>query len=138
MVVEFAREEVLAKVRANRERHDQEMTEALDAWRGEFAEALAAEIARLSALLERAQSGELRPRDMPHDELHVRSPESHESDYEVSIRMLEMASTQLVSLGETDFARYVLDRWDWRDRFDHYLAEMRSKRGLGRRPRQRP
>lgn len=138
MVFDFPREEILASIRSNQERHLEQLAEALDAWRGEFTEALEAEIARLTELHQQAKSGELRPRDMPHDQLGVQSPQSHERDYEVAIRMLEMASTESVALAETDFARFVLDQWDWRDRFDDYLNEMRFKRrGTARRQARR-
>jgi hypothetical protein len=137
MVFEFPREEVLVSIRKNREDHLAELQEALDGWRGDLIEAIDAERATLAGLRKRAKAGRLRPRDMRYDILGVRSPESHETDYAVAIRMLEMASTEAVSLTESDFARYVLDRWDWRGQFDDYLAEVRYKQHRVRPPRRR-
>ena len=136
MIFEFPRDEVLASIRQNRDTHVAELSEALAGWRADLVEAIDEERARLAAFRKRARAGTLRPREMPHDILGVHSPDSHESDYAVAITMLEMASTEVVSLTETDFARYVLDQWDWRGQFDDYLEEVRFKQRHAR-PRRR-
>lgn len=137
MVFEFPRDEVLTSIRANRDAHVAHLDEAIAGWRADLIEAIDAERARLADFRKRAKAGRLRPRDMPFDILGVRSAESHESDYAVAIRMLEMARADVVSLTETDFARYVLDQWDWRGQFDGYLAELRYKQRHTRARRRR-
>lgn len=127
MIFELPREQVLANIHSNRERHVTELEEALSGWRRDLIEAIDTQRAELTALRKRARAGTLRPRELQHDILGIRSPESHETDYDVAIGMLEMASADLVELSESDFARYVHDQWDWRSRFDEYLEEVRFK-----------
>lgn len=133
MVFEFPRDEVLASIQGNRDAHVAQLEEALAGWRADLIEAIDEKRARLAAYRKRAKAGTLRPRELPYDILGVQSPESHESDYAVAIRMLEMTSTETVSLRESDFARYVLDQWDWRGEFDDYLEEVRFKQRHARR-----
>jgi hypothetical protein len=43
---------------------------------------------------------------------------SHEKDYDRVLQMLQMAVETEVSLSEKDFARYILDDWEWKDDFN--------------------
>ena len=49
--------------------------------------------------------------------IHLREPVDQTEDYERVIGMLEMAEETLVELSEGDYARYVLDTWDWSGNF---------------------
>lgn len=53
-------------------------------------------------------------------------PESHENDYDVSIQMLEMDEREIVTLSRSDFERYVLDEWEWKQRFAATSAQYTS------------
>jgi len=49
--------------------------------------------------------------------LSVKSPVSHEKEYSVAIRGLELSTAEFVFLDAGDFSRYVLDEWDWKTSF---------------------
>lgn len=41
-------------------------------------------------------------------------PEDHTKDYERVIRMVEMSQDDTLDITREDFARYVMDDWEWR------------------------
>jgi hypothetical protein len=44
-------------------------------------------------------------------------PEDHTKDYDHIIAMVEMSVDDLFELNQNDFARYVLDDWEWKAAF---------------------
>lgn len=44
-------------------------------------------------------------------------PEDHSRDYEETIAMLEWDSSSEVELSHKEFRQFVLDKWDWMERF---------------------
>jgi len=53
----------------------------------------------------------------PKVQMTVKQPTSHEKDYTVAIRGLELSTAEFVYLTQADFSRYVLDEWDWKAEF---------------------
>ncbi len=47
----------------------------------------------------------------------VQKPVSHEKDYVMAIRMLEMSVDKKVQLSTQEFNQYVLDEWSWKQAF---------------------
>lgn len=41
-------------------------------------------------------------------------PQDHRNDYDRTIKMLEMTVDEEVTITAYDFARYVMDEWEWR------------------------
>jgi hypothetical protein len=53
----------------------------------------------------------------PKVQMTVKQPVSHEKEYTVAIRGLELSTAEFVFLNQGDFSRYVLDEWDWKAEF---------------------
>src|SRR5262249_49279311 len=49
--------------------------------------------------------------------LHLPEPQDHTRDYDRIISMLEMDLADIVELSEGDYAKYVLDDWQWKREF---------------------
>lgn len=49
--------------------------------------------------------------------LRVTEPRDQTKDYDRAIRMIEMDTSDVVSLNEEDFANYVMDDWGWMQNF---------------------
>jgi len=109
-------------VKANRKRHTERMDEALSAF---WKKAL-----MFAKLLEqRAFAGSkelLRPVTRHHDpRVPVRiggeempiPPQSHVSDYDCALDMLEMHQGNIIELRQNDFQMLVRDKWHWREEF---------------------
>jgi hypothetical protein len=133
VLLDFARGTVLQTIQANRSEHERALVEMVDEWRADIIEAGVAEIERLRAIVDAARAGTLTLEDVGRFELDVRQPSSHMQDYDVAMGMLELASTDVVSLKEDDFARYMLDQWTWREDWDDQIAETRRKQRRRRR-----
>lgn len=102
--VTVKKSELLATIRANRETHVADYSEARDGYR------LA--IQRGAADLVRAASSASDPIDLALVTKHP-VPTSHEKDYTRVIRMLEMSTAETVTISESQFSQYVLDEWTW-------------------------
>lgn len=110
-IVKLKREELLPKIKANREQHTSLFQQANAGYQG-------AVIAAIQKALELAQAGgdlgkylELPP-----------SPEDHTKDYDRVIAMLEMSVDETLTLPATQFARYALDEWAWSQAFAGTVA----------------
>lgn len=44
-------------------------------------------------------------------------PENHTREYDRNIRMLTMSVSETVVISEHEFSQFVLDEWNWKDRF---------------------
>ena len=53
----------------------------------------------------------------PKVQLTVKKPVSHEKDYTVAIRGLELSTAEFVYVDQSNFSKYVLDEWDWKADF---------------------
>lgn len=101
-------EDLLAKLKENREKHTREFEELFVKYKG----------AAKEALLKRVE--EVDSWDEPENlcfELEV--PENHTRDYDLAISMLEWSTEELTELDARTFRRYVLDEWEWRESFEN-------------------
>lgn len=89
-------------LKENAEEHRQQFLEAQDGWREYI-------IKQLDERLEDARSG----RKVNHS-FNIPSPEDHSVDYQRVIKMVEMSIEDTLKISENEFAKYVMDDWDWK------------------------
>lgn len=128
---EFEREDILARVKENRDKHAAEHKEALEGYYIEVEESLLdiAKRAKAQAKLALAQQD---PQET-HFGVRASKPENHTADYDRIIDMLELAKDDKIELDEGEFSRYVRDEWVWKAAFtetaNHYSNVKLSKSG---------
>jgi hypothetical protein len=49
--------------------------------------------------------------------LHLAQPQSYETQYEEAIEMVKFTQEPVITLGQTEFRQYVLDKWSWMGSF---------------------
>ena len=99
--VKVKREELLTKVRANRDAHRTLFLKAQEGYRKLV-------IKELDRMLKDAKDGLPIQRSVT-----LTEPSNHVKDYDRVITMLEMSVDDTVTLDAHDFDRYVMDNWDW-------------------------
>ena len=99
--VKVKREELLTKVRANRDAHRELFLKAQEGYRKLVIE-------ELDRMLEDARKGRPIQRSVT-----LTEPSNHIKDYDRVITMLEMSVDDTITLDAHDFDRYVMDNWDW-------------------------
>lgn len=107
--------ELLEKISANRDAHRGVFEEAIEGYRK-------AAIEELERSLHDAKKGKKVCRY-----LALVEPEDHTSEYETVIDMLKYSVDENVTLDARSYARYALDKWEWKAQFagtvNSYLAE---------------
>jgi hypothetical protein len=99
--VKVKREELLTKVRANRDAHRSLFLLAQEGYRKLVIE-------ELDKMLADARAGLPIKRSVS-----LTEPSDHTKDYDRVIAMLEMSVDDTITLEARDFDRYVMDNWDW-------------------------
>jgi hypothetical protein len=99
--VKVKREELLTKVRTNREAHQSLFLKAQEGYRKLVIE-------ELDHMLADAKAGLVIRRSVT-----LTEPSNHLKDYDRVITMLEMSVEDTITLDAQDFDRYVMDNWDW-------------------------
>ena len=97
--------ELLSILESNRSKHRQIFEEACDGYQK-------AVIKELEAQLKRAKEGIRRSMF-----INISAPVDQTKEYDRAIAMLKMSVEQEVFLSEQDFRCYVLDDWDWKQKF---------------------
>lgn len=97
--------ELVAAVEKNRAGHRKIFEEALDGYKAKQVELLEAQLKRLRAGKRLTMS------------YYLPVPEDHTKDYDRVLRMLEMSLLDVVEISQEDFAKYVMDDWEWRRQF---------------------
>jgi len=92
-------------LKANRQKHVEEYKEAVRQFRMRACEALKRE-------LEKAINGKRFETN-----LGMTRPVSHEKDYDLVIRMLELSVDDITILDPSDFNQFVNDEWSWKPSF---------------------
>lgn len=63
-------------------------------------------------------------------DLHVQVPQSFEDQYTEAIEMLNHTSASEITLSQSEFRQYVLDKWSWMNQFassnSRYLSDTSS------------
>jgi hypothetical protein len=108
--VTIRKDELLLVMRSNRAKHREEFQEADLKYR-------VAVITALQARLIEVQDGA----DIRLD-FKLPKPESHDKQYALVIRMLEMSVADEITITEHQFSQYVQDEWDWMRQFKAVTA----------------
>lgn len=98
------RAELLAKIKTNRDSHNGIFLKAQEEYRKDV-------ITELERRLEDAKAGKPIERGTKLPE-----PVDHTADYDRVIGMLEMSVDEVVEIDASEFDRYVLDNWHWKDK----------------------
>lgn len=115
---EFSREELLARMKENRDKHSLQFKQALVGYYLEVAEQakdIASQARKLSKEAEEASKGN---GSVDNNNFYVQAikPEDHTADYNRVIDMFELAKQDTIKLNERQFAQFIRDEWDWKDR----------------------
>ena len=109
-VVRVSKGQLLEKIRACRAQHVRDHAEALMGYQLKV-------VSELAAALKEAKDG-MRYKVV----FALPVPESRVKDYDRVIAMLEMSLDDTLELPASEFARYVLDEWEWSNAFQHTKA----------------
>ena len=104
-LVNVKRDMLLEKVKENCANHRSIFEDAQEVYRERM-------IAELDSMLADATAGRKIRRAVSMPE-----PEDHTRDYERVLSMLAMSVDDVIELSEHDFARYVMDQWEWNASF---------------------
>ncbi len=113
--VKVRKEELIEKVRANRDRHRSQYEKAIEGWAREALQVMEADVQALKAHTRRY----LTPIDQP--------PQDHTIDYDRVIPMITMSVDDTITLDAATFRQYVLDDWNWKDSWAATTAKYLGK-----------
>ena len=113
--VKVKREELLTKVRANRDAHQNLFLKAQEGYRKLIIE-------ELDRMLAEAKAGRKISRS-----INLAEPVDHTSVYDRVIMMLEMSVDDTIVLDANEFDQYVRDRWAW----SHHATTMPESYAVG-------
>lgn len=99
--VKVKKDELLTKVKANREEHRNLFLKAQEGYRKLV-------IKELDQMLADARDGKPIRRS-----ISLAEPVDHTQDYDRVIAMLEMSTDDIIEMHSTEFDMYVLDKWEW-------------------------
>jgi len=87
-----------------------------DAHRAIFLKALEGYQRKVLALLEE-RIAELKSGKVISHYISMPVPEDHTKDYDRILRMIEMHVEDTIVISQEDFAKYVMDDWEWKEKF---------------------
>lgn len=105
--VKITKEDLLEKLKANRETHRATFELAIGVYQDKMTELL-------ESLIERAKDGKVIPQRALYE---LPMPEDHTNEYDVAIEMLEHDTRKKFILNRREFARYFMDQWEWTESF---------------------
>ena len=115
--VKIKREELLAVIRENKEKHIAEYIESVE----DFKKAV---VVITKNNLKLVNTGDLtnigKVKTLP------ATPSSYEQSYIRAIRMLELSVEDIIELDDTTFNQLVLDEWGWKSNFQSYGSLYKS------------
>lgn len=110
--IKVKRDELLVKVRANREKHIAEYKEACEGYKAAATQKISEAAHELTGRIERLKEGQMISLMLISFDLEV--PQDHTDDYDQVIAMLEMSVDDVMTIRSDEFACYVMDNWQWR------------------------
>lgn len=102
--VKINRDELLKIVRENHDKHVKEYKEAIEDYKKAVIKISEENITLVN-------EGNLQLKALPH------KTTSYEANYNRAIRMLELSVDDVIELNQYDFAKLVLDEWEWKEMF---------------------
>lgn len=103
--VTVKKEELRAKVQANRDAHKAIFDEAVEGYRAKI-------VGLLEDHLKRVKKGK-----MEAIKIWLPIPEDHTNDYNRVLAMLDMSVDAEITIDQNTFASYVMDDWHWKNEF---------------------
>lgn len=103
--VTIKKQSLLEVIRKNRSQHIEDFSSASSGYKDALVE-------RLKKMLASAKAGK-----MVEQSVGLIPPVSHEKEYDVVIRMLEMSTADEISITQAQFTQYVMDDWNWKQNF---------------------
>lgn len=104
--VEIKREDVLAKLRENRKRHEGDQAKAVKVWSAKIKE-------RLEGILVELTKGKT-PQDIRDLVQDLEKPTDVLQAYDDAVAMIEMDVRPTIILTADEFRCYMQDRWSWK------------------------
>lgn len=104
------KEELLAEVKENRQKHKEEYEQAVENYCKEAAR-------RFREKVEAAEAGHPTSTSIDLDK-----PIEFLDEYDQAIRMLEMEQNDQIELTESEFQKLVLDEWNWSSQFERHTS----------------
>jgi len=119
--VHCERDELKKKITENRAQHVKDYEKAIVGWRKEFAKVMLEHADTCKALAEKVVDA---PVDqVKYDYLSLpEQPENHSKDYDRIIARLGMEQETKIYLKHSDFNKFVLDEWRWKEAFTNALS----------------
>jgi hypothetical protein len=117
--VRVNKDDLLERIKTNRDQHRTIFEEALEGWKKKVTEVLE----------ERYQSA-LQGKDF-NILIHLPRPEDHTDQYDTVIELLGMSLDEELELTQHDFACYALDKWQWQQQFLTTSAHYGSRSAYG-------
>ena len=118
-------EKLINKMKENLEAHKAAYEEAEDEYRQACVKVLT-DTARDARKCEKAGAGFADLSDI----VHLQKPRSFEKEYTEVIAMLEFQEDTEVELTPSEFSKWVLDEWSWKNQFEE--AKLMTSQYLGR------
>lgn len=109
-VTKVRKDDLRRVIEENRSVHQGVFLEACEGYK-------AAMIAELGEYLRRVESGSLK-----RVVFSWPVPEDHTADYNRVLRMIDMHVDDTIEISQADFARYVMDDWDWKEQWNRSTA----------------
>lgn len=105
LIVEVDTQELLKRIRENRDKHRAIFESALEGFKTQVIE-------HLEKRLEQVRKGKV-----PDLMIRLPQPEDHTEDYDCVIDMLETHTKDTIQISNQEFAMYVRDDWSWKRQF---------------------
>lgn len=119
--VHCERDELKKKITDNRDQHIKDYEKAIVGWRKEFAVVMTKHVEACNALIEKVVDAPADQVEYKYPSLPVK-PENHSKDYDRIIARLGMEQESKIYLKHSDFNKYVLDEWRWKEAFSEALS----------------
>jgi len=113
--VKVKKQDLLGKVKVNREKHISEYEEAVVGYKAAAIQEIERGMNKLKRQVSELREGEVVRLAAVSFNLQV--PENHARDYDQVIEMLTMSVDEELSIRSDEFACYVMDNWEWKDDF---------------------
>jgi hypothetical protein len=104
--IQVRKDDLLTRVRENRDKHRAMFLEAQEGYRKALVDAIEEELSR-------AREGK-RPQWRA---MSLPVPEDHTKDYDAVLDMVTMDTRDEIELSQSEFRQYVRDEWRWREEF---------------------
>lgn len=106
-------------LRINRDAHEADFNEVWELYRQKLIDAL-------QELIDEAKAAEHGKKNLTYS-AYVHTPENHTKDYDRIIDMVAMDNSDSIELSEQDYSWYVLDNWDWKERYNLTSSSLKGE-----------